>query len=216
MVDSDLFWIHYGIRSKSYIIFNIGLPSYEWHIIPAFPMSANQSINNAIPPDHQITSYLKSQSISVRLNIWASCNILNHRLFRLAVISRYHPISQIAVYVGLPNISASSHISESSLMSASQKSRHHPSISPSIMVSTSTLDHRLSRFVMYTGKAGRPHGCDASKNLAVMPAKTWWTPHPRNQHSACRRYVKETLPRLALCQNNPSRLYVGSALAADI
>ena len=180
MDDSDSSWVHYGVRSKSCMIFNIGLPSCEWHIIPTNPMSANQSINNAIPPDHQITSYLKSQSVSVRLSIWASCNILNHRLFRLAVISRYHLISQIAVYigspkylgirpylriavcVGLPNITASSHISESSFMSASQKSRHHPSVSPSIMVSTSTLDHRLSRFVM-----------DASKNLAEMPAKTW-------------------------------------------
>ena len=35
-----------------------------------------------------ITSYLKSLSISVRLNIWASRNILNRRLFRLANISR--------------------------------------------------------------------------------------------------------------------------------
>ena len=148
MDDSDSSWVHYGVRSKSCVIFNIGLPKCEWHIIPTNTMSANQSINNAIPPDHQITSYLKSQSISVRLNIWASCNILNRRLFRLAVISRYHLISQIAVYVGLPNITASSHISESSFMSASQKSRHHPSISSSIVVSTSTLDHHLSRFVM--------------------------------------------------------------------
>ena len=45
-----------------------------------------------------ITSYLKSLSISARLNIWASCNILNRRLFRLAKISRHlsHIIRHLA------------------------------------------------------------------------------------------------------------------------
>ena len=126
MVYSDSSWVRYGVKSKSYMIFNIGLPSYEWHIIPTNPMSANQSINSAISPDHlisQIAVYIGSPKY---LGI--------------------KPYLRIAVYVGLPNITAS--ISESSFVSAGQKSRHHPSISPSIMVSTSTLDHRLSRFVM--------------------------------------------------------------------
>ena len=142
MVESDSSWVHYGVRSKSYMIFNIGLPSYERHIIPTNPMSANQNINSAISPDHLI--------------------------------------SQIAVYVGLPNITASSHISESSFMSACQISRHH-AISPNRRSCRLAKNHGLTHpyhqvswyrqvrwITAYLGSS-----CDASKNLAEMPAKTW-------------------------------------------
>ena len=95
-------------------------------------------------------------------------------------------LSRIAVCAGLPNITASIHISESLFMSARQKSRHHPFISPSIMASTKTSDHHISRFVMYAGRAGGLHVRDASK--------IWWTPRPKNRHSPCWQYVDGTLP----------------------
>ena len=122
--------------------------------------------------------------------------------------SRYCWLSRIAVYAGLPNITASIHISESLFMSARQKSRHHPLMSPSIMASTKTSDHYISRFAMYAGRAGGLHVRDASK--------IWWTPRPKNRHSPCWQYVDETLPSLAICHNAHVAYMSVQLKAADI
>ena len=93
-------------------------------------------------------------------------------------ISWHLQLSQITVYVSLPNIMASSAISNHRLC---RPAKYHGIIryfiSPSIMASTGTSDHHISRFAMYAGKAGGLHVHDASKNL-VDPASI-------NRHSPC-------------------------------
>ena len=95
--------------SLSRIIVNIGVPSYEWHIIPTYPMSANHGIN----PYLQIAVYIgylgcqisRHQPISLNRR---SCRLArNHGITRsYRQVSWHRQIRRVTAYLGSSCISA--------------------------------------------------------------------------------------------------------------
>ena len=85
------------LKSISRIIVDIALPNHKWHIIPTYPMSANQSITTQYlqiavyvgSPKYQgILQYLESPFISACQNITTSISHhqASHKLLSLSAL----------------------------------------------------------------------------------------------------------------------------------